>query len=274
MPELPEVETVRRRLLPALAGRRIVGVDVRERRLRSPIDPMALASLVSGRRVEDVSRRAKYLLVHLEGGSCLLIHFGMSGRLALVPASAPLEEHVHVRFGLDDGLELRFRDHRRFGLVEALLESELECDRRLRELGMEPLSRSCTARFLEERSRGLKKPVKNFLMDARHLVGVGNIYASEALFAAGVHPERAAGRLGRERWLRLAKAVKRVLRDAIRQGGTTISDFQDPAGAAGYFQVRLRVYGREGEACGRCGSTIRRKVMAGRSSFYCPRCQR
>jgi formamidopyrimidine-DNA glycosylase len=274
MPELPEVETIRRCLEPRLAGRRIVRVEVRDRRLRHPVDTRALRRGTLGRRIESLSRRAKYLLVGLEGDRCLLLHLGMSGRLLLEPAGAPHAKHVHVILGLDTGWELRFRDPRRFGLVDVLRASELERDRRLRSLGVEPLSRAATARHFHERASGLRRPIKSFLMDARQVVGVGNIYASEALHAAGVHPERAAGRLSYERWKRLSRALKGVLRLAIRQGGTTLTDFQDPSGEAGLFQVYLRVYGRAGQPCRKCRHPIRRTVLAGRSTFYCPRCQR
>ena len=152
---------------------------------------------------------------------------------------------------------------------EALLD-----DSRITSLGVEPLSRGCSASYFYERSRGSRRPVKNFIMDAHQVVGVGNIYASEALFAAGVHPERAAGRLSAERWAKLTRAIKDVLRRAIREGGTTLNDFQNGVGDAGYFQVSLRVYGREGEPCKRCARPLKRKVLAGRSTFYCARCQR
>jgi formamidopyrimidine-DNA glycosylase len=274
MPELPEVETVRRSLLPGLVGRRIESVEVRERRLRSRIDPAALRRQLHGRRVEDLSRRGKYLLLHVEGGRRLVIHLGMSGRLLLTEGSAPLEAHVHVRFRLDNGFELRFRDHRRFGLVEVNDAAALAADPRLAGLGVEPLSRSCTARRLQACARARKRPIKSFLMDARQIAGVGNIYASEALFLAGIHPRRAAGRLSYPAWRRLTKALKKVLREAIRQGGTTLNDFQNANGEAGYFQVYLRVYGRAGEPCFACGGRIRRQVLAGRSTFYCPGCQR
>jgi formamidopyrimidine-DNA glycosylase len=274
MPELPEVETVRRSLHTTLVGRRFDAVEVRDHRLRRPVDEVRLRRGVCGRRVEDLTRRGKYLLIHLEGEQRLLIHLGMSGRLLLVPASTPLEPHVHVCFDVEGDLHLRFRDPRRFGVVEAMDSSSINTDPRLSQLGVEPLSRACTARYFYERSRGRKRPVKNFLMDARQVVGVGNIYANEALFLAGIHPQRAAGRVSAPGWERLSRAVKRVLRDAIRQGGTTLNDFRDANGEAGYFQVFLRVYGREGEKCRRCGGAIRRRVLAGRSSFYCCGCQR
>ncbi len=274
MPELPEVETVRRSLRPALQGRVITGVRVRDRRLRSPVPSRRLRRDVIGRAVTDVGRRAKYLLVRLEGGATVVIHLGMSGRLLLAGADRELEPHVHVVFALDDGRELRFKDPRRFGLVDVLRAGEIERDRRFRDLGVEPLSEECTASYFFERTRGLRKPIKNFLMDARHVVGVGNIYASEALFLAGVHPQRAVGRVSRATWERVTSSVKTVLDDAIRQGGTTLNDFQDSNGNAGYFQVSLRVYGKRGEPCPQCGAPLATKVLAGRSTFYCKRCQR
>ena len=278
MPELPEVETVRRGLERLLPGRRIVSVDVRERRLRFPVDVDALERHVVGRRVTELTRRAKYLLVHLDddaGGesSRLVIHLGMSGRLLAPRADEPCAPHTHVVFGLDDRRQLRFSDHRRFGLVDAIAASDVATDRRFVHLGVEPLSDECDAAYLFERSRGVRKPVKNFLMDAQQVVGVGNIYACESLHVAGVHPTRAAGRISRERWAKITDAVKGVLSDAIRQGGTTLSDFQNAEGDAGYFQMSLRAYGREGERCARCGDAIRRRVMAGRSTFYCAGCQ-
>jgi len=169
---------------------------------------------------------------------------------------------------------LRFNDPRRFGLVDVVDSNRLEQHARIRDLGVEPLSDDCNADFLAGLARGKSQPVKNFIMDARRVVGVGNIYANEALFLARVHPQRAAGRLSRASWERLTAAIKRVLGEAIEQGGTTLNDFQNAAGETGYFQVYLRVYQREGEPCPECQATIRRKVLAGRSTFYCPKCQR
>jgi formamidopyrimidine-DNA glycosylase len=274
MPELPEVETVRRSLLARLPGRAVTEIQVRDGRLRVPVDEAKLNELIAGRRVADLSRRAKYLILHFDGGSALLIHLGMSGQLLLVPGGLPFDKHDHVIFSLDDRLELRFRDPRRFGMVVALGESGLNDHPALNRLGPEPLAADCKADYLFERSRGSKQPVKNFLMDQRVIVGVGNIYASESLFLAGVHPLKPAGRISRARWQRLTEAIKRVLRDAIRQGGTTLSDFRDGDGNAGYFQTALRVYGRKGESCHTCRAAIRAQVVAGRSTFFCPRCQR
>lgn len=274
MPELPEVETVRRSLLTKLPGRSVTEIQVRDARLRLPVAEEKLNELIAGRRVTDLSRRAKYLIIHFDSGSYLIIHLGMSGQLLLVPAGLPFDKHDHVIFSLDDGLELRFRDPRRFGMVVALNESELNDYAPLSQLGPEPLAANCKADYLFERSRGSKKPVKNFLMDQRVIVGVGNIYASESLFLAGIHPLKPAGRISRARWQRLMEAIKRVLRDAIRQGGTTLNSFRDSQGNTGYFQIALRVYGRRGEPCLTCRTMIRAQVVAGRSTFFCPKCQR
>jgi len=279
MPELPEVETVRRGLEDLLIGRSIVGIDVRDRRLRSLVEAAVLERWVQGRRVVQVSRRAKYLLLHLQASataeeSRLIVHLGMSGQLVAVRAATPLEPHTHVVFRIDDGRELRFRDPRRFGLVDALPASAVASDRRFRDLGVEPLSDECTSERFVALSRGVRKPVKNFLMDAQRVVGVGNIYACEALWVAGVHPLRAAGRISARRWARITESVQDVLRRAIARGGTTLNDFHDAYGGAGWFQVELRVYGREGEACSRCRGAIRRRVLAGRSTYFCSGCQR
>jgi formamidopyrimidine-DNA glycosylase len=274
MPELPEVETIRRSLEPRLAGRRIEEVRVRERRLREPVPAARLRRLARGRRIVGLARRAKYLEILLDGDLCLLVHLGMSGRLQLRRRGEPFEPHVHVVFALEGGLDLRFRDPRRFGLVDFVPARARAADRRLRDLGPEPLSGECTADYLFERSRGLRRPVKNFLMDARHVAGVGNIYACEALFRAGIHPRRAAGRIGRASWARIAASLTEVLGAAILQGGTTINDFEDGDGNEGWFQVSLAVYGRAGEPCPCCRRPVRARVLAGRSTFFCSRCQR
>ena len=274
MPELPEVETIRRSLLLTLPGRTIRTVLVRDPRLRLLVDESALNEMTVGRQVTGLSRRAKYLIIHLDDENCLVMHLGMSGRLLLLRPETPLDKHDHLVFELDDGRELRFNDPRRFGMVAAVRAAELSDYGPLRNLGREPLARDFRADYLYDRSRGSKKPVKNFLMDQHVVVGVGNIYASESLFLAGVHPLRPAGRISRMRWQRLTTAVKQVLRDAIRQGGTTLNDFRDSNGEAGYFQVKLQVYGRQGEPCSECRTAIRSRVVAGRSTFFCPKCQR
>ncbi len=274
MPELPEVEVLLRSLQPRLPGREVVGVEVRAPVLREPLDAAALESL-AGARVESLARRAKYLWIHLTDGRTLVIHLGMSGRLTLAPGDEPEEPHEHLVFHLDSGDKLRFRDPRRFGQAFVVATPELDRDRHFDHLGVEPFDEEFSGDHLRKAARGRRGPVKTFLMDATVVVGVGNIYASEALFRAGVHPKRSVARISRERWHRLARAVVEVLADAIDEGGTTLLDFSDGEGRSGYFQVSLSVYDREGEGCPRCGDgTIRRIVQSNRATYYCPGCQR
>lgn len=274
MPELPEVEVLRRSLEPHLVGDQVARVEVRSPALREPLDRANLEGHVAGRRIEALRRRAKYLLMELSGGSTLAMHLGMSGRITLADAESAPESHEHLALHLGSGRKLRFRDPRRFGLAFALPTSELPADRHFVHLGIEPLSEAFSGDALRRAARGRRGPVKAFLMDATAVVGVGNIYASEALFRAGVHPNRSVARISRERWDRLATAVVAVLSQAIAEGGTTLNDFRNGAGESGYFQVSLAVYDREGEPCLRCGAPIRRTVHSNRSTFYCPRCQR
>jgi formamidopyrimidine-DNA glycosylase len=273
MPELPEVETIRRGLERALAGRAIRGVHIAETRLRCKVNVLRLETLTVGQAIEKVERRAKYILCRLSNDATLILHLGMSGRILLCAGSLPLEKHDHIQFRLDDGRELRFRDPRRFGLVEAVANDELHDHPLFASLGIEPFDPACTPEFLFERSRRLTKPVKNFLMDGSIVVGVGNIYANEALFRAKIDPRLAAGKLKLPDWRRLLKAVQKTLEKAIVAGGTTLNDFRDSDGAMGYFQQHLMVYGREGANCRACGRKIKRIVQAGRSTFYCGHCQ-
>lgn len=274
MPELPEVEVLRRSLEPVLVGDVVRRVEVRSPALREPLDSEGLDRHLTGRRVERLRRRAKYLLVDMAGGSTLAVHLGMSGQLTLVPAETPPVPHEHLAFHLAGGSRLRLVDPRRFGNAFALATEELASDRHFVHLGVEPLSEELSGSFLRQVARGRRGPVKAFLMDARVMVGVGNIYACEALFRAGVHPTRSVARISRERWDLLAEAVRAVLGDAIEEGGTTLNDFRDGMGESGYFQVSLEVYGREGEPCTRCGEAVRRRVQGNRSTYYCHRCQR
>ena len=271
MPELPEVETTRRGLAPHLAGRRVLELAVREPRLRWPVAP-ELAPWAAGRRVRSLERRGKYLVLDL-GGSGLLVHLGMSGSLRLVPEGTPAGRHAHWDLRLDDGRLLRFTDPRRFGSLHRW-EGEPGSHPLLRALGPEPLGPDFHGDYLYGHSRGRRVPVKAFLMDARVVVGVGNIYANEALFLARLPPGRAAGRIGAERYSRLAAAVRSVLEQAIAAGGTTLRDFTSGDGQPGYFRQRLRVYGRGGAACPACGTAIAERRQGQRSTFFCPRCQR
>ena len=273
MPELPEVEVLKLSLEPRLVGRRIESVEVRDRRLRVPI-ARGFARDVAGRRIEGLRRRSKYLLIDLEGGKTLVIHLGMSGRLTVSKAAAPPEDHEHLAFRLDRGLRLRFRDPRRFGLAAVIDTDAIESNVHFRGLGIEPLSEAFDGATLAGLARGRRGPVKSFLMDGRLVVGVGNIYATEALWRAHIHPTRSVARIARARWDALAAAVVEVLTHAIREGGTTLNDFADGSGNAGEFQIALAAYDREGEPCPRCGTAIRRIVQSGRSTYYCPVCQR
>ena len=269
MPELPEVETTRRGLAPHLIGRHVLALDVRQPQLRWPIAEELLAGL-PGQRIEAVERRAKYLLVHTEQGSALL-HLGMSGSLRVLPADTPPRLHDHIDWRLDSDQILRYTDPRRFGCQ--LWQATGTVHPLLAGLGPEPLSIAFDGDRLWSRSRGRRSVVKVFLMDQANVVGVGNIYASEALFEAGIHPKRAAGAVSRVRYARLADAVKRILAHAIARGGTTLRDFINPDGAPGYFEQELFVYGRAGEACKACGTPIRAITLGQRNTFYCPRCQ-
>ena len=271
MPELPEVETTRRGLEPHLKGQRIRAMIVRDGRLRWPV-PGELPGWVAGKRIERLIRRSKYLLIDC-GEGWLILHLGMSGSLRVVPTDLLPGVHDHVDLVLESGYALRLRDPRRFGAV--LFEPDDPARHKLlRGLGPEPLEREFTAQWLYERTRGRTAPIKNVLMDNHMVCGVGNIYANESLFRAGIHPARDAGRISLERYARLVKAVRVTLRAAIRAGGSSLRDFVHADGSSGYFQQHYLVYGREGEKCKRCGSSIKSVRIGQRSAFYCPRCQR
>ena len=271
MPELPEVETTRRGIAPHVEGRRVTKVVVRQRRLRWPV-PRALQRELTEQTVKSVGRRAKYLLLGTDAGTAIL-HLGMSGSLRLVPADSPPGPHDHVDLVLDDGNCLRLTDPRRFG---ALLWTRADPARHplLRDLGPEPFDAAFNGAYLYRRARGRRLAVKNFLMDSHTVAGVGNIYANEALFLAGIHPARPAGRISARRYERLAQSVRDILQQAIAQGGTTLRDFVGGDGRPGYFRQTLRVYGRAGQPCPVCNTRLRVTHIGQRSTFYCPRCQR
>lgn len=270
MPELPEVETTRRGIAPHIEGRRVTGVVLRRPDLRWPI-PAEVSTLLPGQVVQSVDRRAKYLLLQTGAGTALL-HLGMSGMLRVLPADTPIAKHDHVDIAFDTGKVLRFTDPRRFGAL--LWQNPGETHELLEGIGPEPLTDEFDGERLFQLSRGRSAAVKTFLMDNAVVVGVGNIYASEALFAAGIDPRRAAGKISYERYERLAAEVKRILAHAITRGGTTLRDFLAPDGAPGYFFQELFAYGRAGEACKVCGTPIRVVTLGQRASFWCPRCQR
>jgi formamidopyrimidine-DNA glycosylase len=270
MPELPEVETTRRGIAPHLIGRRVTGATLRRPDLRWPI-ACEIAAELPGQRIVEVHRRAKYLLIEAQTGSALL-HLGMSGSLRVLPAKTRPEAHDHVDIALDSGKVLRFNDPRRFGCL--LWQPAGTVHELLAGLGPEPLSQDFDGDHLWRLSRGRTAPVKTFLMDQAVVVGVGNIYAAEALFRAGLAPRRAAGRVSRERYAALAAAVNDILVHAIERGGTTLRDFLAPDGAPGYFEQELQVYGRVGERCRVCRTPLRAGVLGQRATVWCPRCQR
>ena len=270
MPELPEVETTRRGLLPHVAGRHVEHVRLRRPDLRWPI-PREIEELLPGQRIDAIRRRAKYLLFDTDAGSALL-HLGMSGSLRVLPEDTPVRAHDHVDITLDSGRVLRFNDPRRFGCL--LWQAPGEVHPLLAGLGPEPLSDDFEGDLLFDLSRGRSAPVKTFLMDQAVVVGVGNIYAAEALFRAGISPLRAAGKVSRDRYGALATAVKEILAYAITRGGTTLRDFISPDGAPGYFEQELSAYGRGGAPCRRCGRPLKQAMIGQRASVWCGHCQR
>ena len=270
MPELPEVEVIRRGLARKLVGQTIAGVHRSDKRLRRQTEARDLESL-AGHTVTGLSRRGKYLLVHLDRGLNLLVHLGMTGHLFFQTDSCPILPHVHLVLQLASGYKLVYQDVRRFGQI--VLYRSGETPAAVAQVGLEPWSRRLTPAWLHQKTKGLKRPIKNFLLDGRIIAGIGNIYASEALFETGLHPQTPVGEIDLERWTVLLKAIRRILGRAIRAGGTTIANFADCEGKSGLFAVQLKVYGRAGEPCPVCQTPIERLVMAGRSTFFCPKCQ-
>jgi formamidopyrimidine-DNA glycosylase len=287
MPELPEVETVRRGLAAVMEGRPITGVTVRRRDLRRPL-PAGFEAALTGRTVTSIGRRAKYLLLHLDDGTVAIVHLGMSGRMVIDPAgeaemagdfvhpAASLEggAHEHVVFSVGNGTMVRFSDPRRFGLMDLATEETLSSHPPLAGLGPEPLDEAFDGPALAARLAGKHTPIKAALLDQRVVAGLGNIYVCEALFAAGLSPRRSAHTVRGARADRLVAALTKVLVEAIAAGGSTLRDHVTPSGEIGYFQHSFKVYGRAGEPCPGCGRPIRRIVQSGRSTFLCSACQR
>jgi formamidopyrimidine-DNA glycosylase len=295
MPELPEVETVRRGLAPVMVGRRIDRLEQRRADLRFPF-PENFVSRLEGRVIERLERRAKYLMAHIEGGEILSMHLGMSGRFTISEVggangqqladftyeSGHDTKHDHVVFGMSGGATVTYNDARRFGYMTLIAAGGLDAHPHFADLGIEPLDGELTARFLAQAAQGKKCDLKAFLMDQRIVAGLGNIYVCEALYRAGLSPTKPAGHLvdrrgtARAGAVALVPAIKSVLEAAIDAGGSTLRDYKQTDGSLGYFQHRFAVYGREGEACVRdnCTGIIKRRVQANRSTFYCPVCQR
>lgn len=291
MPELPEVETVRRGLEPVLEGRTLVRVEQRRPDLRWPL-PERFAERLTGRRVLRLGRRSKFILADLDGDETWLLHLGMSGRVLVTPpalaAGAPAllgefhhpagetSRHDHVVITTDLGWTVTYNDARRFGAMDLWPTPAIEAHPWLARLGPEPLGNAFSGAALAERLKGRQTPIKAALLDQRTVAGLGNIYVSEALHRAGIHPKRIAGTIGRDRIERLARAVVETLNDAIAAGGSSLRDYRQADGELGYFQHAFRAYDREGASCPRdgCAGIVRRIVQSGRSTFYCPRCQR
>jgi formamidopyrimidine-DNA glycosylase len=270
MPELPEVETTRRGLEPLVVGRAIERLDVREPRLRWPVRA-ALGRRLAGRRVTGLGRRGKYLLFETDDGT-LLVHLGMSGGLRFHDTPPPPGKHDHVDLLFAGGACVRFHDPRRFGSLHFSAAPERHA--LLRDMGPEPLGPGFTAEYLEAACSSRRIAIKPHLMNGHVVAGVGNIYANEALYRAGIHPARSAGRIARPRLGTLVARIREVLVEAIERGGTTLRDFAGSDGSPGYFQLALSAYGRAGEPCTRCGAPIRVTVLGQRATYYCPRCQR
>lgn len=270
MPELPEVETTRRGIAPHCEGKTVTRLKVRDPRLRWPV-PADLPALIEGQVLREADRRAKYLLLRFDHGT-VIVHLGMSGSLRVITHPSPPLPHDHVEMTLNDGTLIRFNDPRRFG---CWLWAKDPCQHALlNHLGPEPLAPEFTGPYLFRKSRGRRTPVKSFIMDNRIVVGVGNIYANEALFKAGIHPARAAGRISAARYQRLCEHIRETLSAAILMGGTTLRDFVNSDGKPGYFAQSLLAYGRGGLPCGECGLPLREIRMNQRSTVYCSRCQR
>ncbi|MEL7280938.1 MAG: bifunctional DNA-formamidopyrimidine glycosylase/DNA-(apurinic or apyrimidinic site) lyase [Pseudomonadota bacterium] len=283
MPELPEVETVRRGLAPVMEGEVIAQADVNRPDLRWPF-PDRMAERLTGATVQQLRRRSKYILADLNSGETLLIHLGMSGRMLI--SGDPLgqfvhdhpapEKHDHVVFHMKNGARVTFNDPRRFGAMDLMNTATAEAHKLLSVIGPEPLGNAFNEGYLIAKLKDKNTPIKAALLDQRIVAGLGNIYVCEALFRAGISPKRRAGAISKPRIAALVPIIRQVLLEAIEAGGSSLRDFKQADGELGYFQHRFDVYGREGEPCRApgCGGTIRRLVQSGRSSFYCPRCQR
>ncbi|MRI33020.1 DNA-formamidopyrimidine glycosylase [Endozoicomonas sp. OPT23] len=271
MPELPEVETTRRGIEPHIIGQTVSETVVRNARLRWPV-PDDLKQILDQQTVRSVERRAKYLLIRTDSGT-LIIHLGMSGSLRVLKQPQAPQKHDHVDIVFSNGVSLRYTDPRRFGAV-LWSSDDIHQHDLLSKLGPEPLTEGFTAQRLFQLSRNKRQPVKTFIMDNHVVVGVGNIYANEALFKSGIRPDRACGKISKERYERLTIAIKETLAKAIEQGGTTLKDFVGGDGKPGYFKQELAVYGRKGEPCIKCNTTIVETRIGNRSTCYCKKCQR
>lgn len=271
MPELPEVETTRRGITPHIENNTICAVIVRNRNMRWPI-PIGLNAKLKNQKIVSVTRRAKYLLIKTEIGT-LILHLGMSGSLRILATTEAVEKHDHFELQFKNDICLRLRDPRRFGAVLWTKDDPLK-HKLLLNLGPEPLAKEFSSELLFQKSRKRKTSIKQFIMDAKIVVGVGNIYASEALFLSGINPKRLAGKITKKHSLDLTRAIKKILTQAIKQGGTTLKDFTASDGKPGYFKQKLKVYDRKNEPCVSCKKPIKQITLGQRSTFYCSNCQK
>lgn len=274
MPELPEVETVKNHISPLLTGRKIIEARNLRENLRIKF-PENIGARLCNREIKKLTRRAKYIFCHLDNDELLVMHLGMTGKIFILAGNEKrAEKHDHFVMSLDDGNILYFNDVRRFGLI-TLLENSVQQEHKLfKNLGVEPLSSEFDTKYLQDILKNREQKIKTAIMDQNLIVGVGNIYASEALFLAGIHPEKPAKLISKQKCKLLVSYIKKVLEEAIKQGGSTIKDFQTVNGESGYFQHSFKVYGRAGEECNNCAGKIEKKVIGGRSSFFCKNCQR
>jgi len=276
MPELPEVEVICRGLRPHLLHRTITRLSYNKKPLRHPVHLKMMRTQLVGNTIKWIDRRAKYLLLRFSNNSTLIIHLGMTGNLGLFPMDVEKAIHDHLCWQLDNDMELRFNDTRRFGSVRIIhpQDAELIEEKYFKQTGIEPLEEHCNANYLLDKAKGKKRPIKTFLMDSQIIAGIGNIYANETLFTAAINPTTPAGSLTKNEWQLLIKQLQATLLHAISCGGSTISDFADANGAPGYFQINFKVYGKAGTPCPACGTLIEKIKLSGRATFFCPACQK
>jgi len=274
MPELPEVEVIKRGLMRHLPGCKVIEIVAGNKKLRQPMPRKNLKNLIRGTRINSVDRRAKFLLITMVNEAILIVHLGMTGRLGIFPRDFPSAKHDHLRLQLDNGMDLRFNDIRRFGFIQVIPPGKGLDSTVLSHAGPEPFGEEFSPLYLHQLAAGKSRPVKNFLMDSRVVAGIGNIYASEILFHAGLNPGKKIGLISKIEWGNVVVSTHHVLNKAIDSGGTTISDFVNESGKSGYFQLELQTYGRQNKPCNTCSTPITKTTMAGRPTFFCPQCQK
>ena len=275
MPELPEVEVICQGLQPHIIGKCIQDIHCSSKRLRTVVDCEGMRQELCNQQIISLNRRAKYLLLRMKNGAALILHLGMTGNIGIFKQGTAQKKHDHICWLLDDGREMRFNDTRRFGAVHLLpAENAKQLEKTFfAATGPEPFARSCNTAYLLKRAAKRRQAVKNFIMDSHVIAGIGNIYANESLFRSGIHPAQPASTLSEKEWKRLLSIIRKTLKNAIRCGGSTISDFVNASGEGGYFQINFQIYGKTGEACTVCGERIEKTVLGGRASFFCPICQ-